>query len=430
MPAPKITRNPENFDFKADWIQPFDYGVDPTEYLEDIYPEAPLFGDLTESYMATQGAIGNCGTIAAIAAYSEVKARYRLEEGIVKISEHIYAVRFAKGVLLRWVLIDSLVPVYENGTPRFCRPMEESDGIWPSLLEKARATVRGGAYDQITNYPIPKYTQQAETFSGFFPTTKKKFYDFEDIREAFRNGAFAVRSWPTQRDEKGIAKNVPGLVMGHAFAVVDADTAIDQDGMSHDLLQIENPWRGGADFQGQYHDDSEIWQTIENSDRFLSQSKHGGSWWMSLAEYYSVGQCETLELSVPFPTKAYPEWKVFRRWFSPSANVSKRWINWKSAVAEIESPIKISLKGRYVPLRVTMSWLKGDKGPRHSYFFVTTPEGKTLLHSSGYGWWRSTLVEKFELAGQDGVGEIWIYPLTIDNEVDEGVAQVLVEWNC
>lgn len=395
----------------------FDYGDLDTDTLRNIYPDAPLFGESTEGFHVQQGAIGNCGTIASSAAFAE--SGDLMEKSIESLGEGYYAVRFAQGIKVKWVLIDDSVPVNQRGFPAYCKPVNPEAGIWPSLLEKARATVLGGSYAQITNHPVEEYKADAAEWSGWFPNVQEAISDFDRVLEVMRDGGYAVFSFPSQLDEDEEPIKIPGIVTGHAFAAYDAERLEMKDGTTHDLIQIENPLGWSAkDYHGEFSEDSEIWRQVENSDRFLSQSESGGSFWVTWSELLDLKRAESIRFNVLLPQDGFPVVKEIEQVFGDENRTPHKWPS-LAAIQKAQAPITIVLKESGT-LKIEMSWKKRIGKKQHSYMFLV---GEEETYRSKYAWHGRRLQEVYELEA----GTYQLFPAIVHQPTGEGVARLVLQ---
>jgi Ca2+-binding EF-hand superfamily protein len=84
------------------------------------------------------------------------------------------------------------------------------------------------------------------------------------------------------------AKLTSGLIKGHAYSVTGA-TTVTYKGASVKLVRIRNPW-GAKEWNGDWSDDSKLWQHISASERKALQEGEGtfkedGEFWMSFDDF-------------------------------------------------------------------------------------------------------------------------------------------------
>ena len=266
------------------YVQPFDYSIKemPTATtaiaLEEKYPNSPLLsadGDL-DSWEIEQGGLAICGSIAHLAGYAAIPSDnpYALEKGVYPLERnpyHLYFVRVRDPRNLAkttWVAIDSLFPCSASYKLLFCRPIDEA-GFVAQLLLKAMATVRGGSFDELTNS-----AQFKRPFLGFFPHKEVITSSFGIVKAAIAQGSVNTITF------KDNPFPAPGIVLAHAFAVVDA---IEEDG--HQLVRVQNPWGAGKDFvSATYSETSTWWANYPHLEPKRLAAATGGNFWVGWDE--------------------------------------------------------------------------------------------------------------------------------------------------
>lgn len=128
------------------YTKPLPYGVRwmrPEEIVRLNYtPREPRFiVNRAEAGDLDQGYLGNCWFIAGCIAITYLETLFKkvVPQGQVLTGKDyagIYHFRF--WIYGKWhdVVIDDLLPVYENGTLIFCHNTEEPNEFWAALLEK------------------------------------------------------------------------------------------------------------------------------------------------------------------------------------------------------------------------------------------------------------------------------------------------------
>jgi Calpain family cysteine protease len=292
------------------YIQVFDYttienpGYSTPKYLEDLYPTATILGadgDIGTHEIA-QGIIGACGTFARIASYAAVKlgCKYRLEEAIYPATLSpigLYFVRVqnpldANGVA--WVAIDSRMPCSQLGGSPFAY-LPSSKALAPMLFFKAAATMRGGCFDEVTNsakFGLP---------FKWFPWKDVTVSAFATFAAELEKGALFVTSMVQQYDDAGVAVKVPGVVLAHAFAIVDTLAVYYPDGSRVELVRIENPWAGGSDYVSDYSESAQFWKDHpEFADKLADASQSLGNYWVDWATFLKLTGKAKFVVQSPF----------------------------------------------------------------------------------------------------------------------------------
>lgn len=409
----------------------FDFQGLETAYLEDIYPGEPITDGDANSWEAAQGSSlrsadgsyfgGNCGTIANIVALAACKDPDNTVESVIYPNTPsrtgCYCIRFADGLKYQWIAIDSRVPINRWNKPMYCRPTQPEHGFWGSLLEKACATIRGDSYQEITNH-----AQQGIAFPGWFPSIRTSATNFEQAKRIIDAGGYAIFAFPKQLDdETGEVIRVPGIVLGHAFACVDAAQVVDDDGEKHDLIRIENPWRGGADYQGPYNDKSEFWNNASNFNHLVdASSQSGGNWWMSWQELLDVKRESSILFIEKIPTPEFPYVKEAYAKLSENTFTPKRWPN-LDQVKDAIAPIELIVND-YAPLRISLKWWD-KQGPCHARIFCVNEDG-VVIHKSPYAWWGRHMTYNIDKIEK---GKYYFYPVTVDMHSDIGLMHIIFE---
>jgi hypothetical protein len=252
----------------------------------DLYPSAELFDDDIDADDVSQGALGDCWLVAFIAALAGkhpelVRSCFgdESDDNTVANEVGVYTVRFwdKNEKDWCWVVVDDLIPLKPDGTPKFAETRSETE-IWPMILEKAMAKL-AGAYEGLIGS-----AQRATFLPGYFdlsvgvgsvmrmmtgsqlvkchrlntgsvpPAAQDAL--FAEVREALQMGAIVTAgtngAFCSLKDDLGQGGKKTGLVGKHAYSILGAATV---GGV--DLFHCRNPW-GGTEWGGAWRDDVRV----------------------------------------------------------------------------------------------------------------------------------------------------------------------------
>mmetsp|Transcript_18343 Transcript_18343/g.24523 ORF Transcript_18343/g.24523 Transcript_18343/m.24523 type:complete len:135 (+) Transcript_18343:385-789(+) len=112
--------------------------------LKEEFPDATLFGkNSIQPSDISQGALGNCWFLAAAAAIAEYPGRMEdvFAKGLKLKAPGAYAMNFYTLGVPHTVVVDDMIPFLDN-KPMFSK-LSNDGAIWPMILEKAFAKMRG-----------------------------------------------------------------------------------------------------------------------------------------------------------------------------------------------------------------------------------------------------------------------------------------------
>jgi len=283
----------------------------------------------------SQGSLGDCWLIAAIASLSEFPDVIRRCFQTSQVSpEGLYTCRLydptgKTGTGPLTIRVNDLVPcqrfpsyfgtAWWSFAPQYCRP--NGNELWTMILEKACAKVMGG-YEHLnggsisyawamllgpkghsymmktisddgqnvwTQYDISKFVSRSE----FYVVAGDEMDDDEMFEYLLDLDSSRVVMGAAQGGYSGSAGGEPvkdnGLVRGHAYSVVEIQQA---EGLHMALLR--NPWGDAHEWNGAWSDTSPLWDTplgrnvattlkYEESERSVSD----GLFWMEWKDFVS-----------------------------------------------------------------------------------------------------------------------------------------------
>ena len=238
-----------------------------------------VFKDKIEPGDVTQGMIGDCYFISAVAALTEypnlIFEKFRTRE--YNDIGYYEMVLFIDG---EWqiVFVDDYFPFYGN---QFVFAQPNSKEMYAILLEKAWAKINGG-YSNISYGCIFEILLLLTGFPSEIIKNEKEqqMTLYNKIEKANDEGAvMGCGSYQsaTGRDD---TKNKGNIVFSHAYTLIDAKSIKNDDIY---LLKIRNPW-GKIEWNGAWSDNSGTW-TSNYKNYFGFENKEDGIFFMNIDDY-------------------------------------------------------------------------------------------------------------------------------------------------
>ena len=247
---------PERMSRKVEWKR-----------LQDLEFEGKtlnvLFDGIEPSDIA-QGALGDCWLLSAFASLSEKP--YLIQNAFLTSTynergKYIIRLYDSKKKKFENITIDDFVPLGYDGKPMFQKLVSRE--MWPLLLEKAFAKMRGGyesiegglpldAMQTITGYEGEHiWARGAERFD-------EKVYDKLEFLKR-KNCILSCGSRGEDKTRELGRESVQGsIVGGHAYSILDVKTAT-FTGAKIRLIKLRNPW-GTFEWKGDWSQDSPLWK--------------------------------------------------------------------------------------------------------------------------------------------------------------------------
>ena len=213
-----------------------------------------------------QGQLGDCWLLAAFATLAE-KPEYiqkcfltRSFNPRGKYTLRLYDTK-AQPPLWRNITIDDWIPCGSDDTPLYSKP--NSNDMWPLLIEKAFAKMRGGYSHLDGGWPM----DAMKTMTGFKGETftidpqNAKLGMFHSLKEMHDKGCImACASKGKDNTLTDGRSSVQGsIVGGHAYSILGMyEPTLTTEKVQ--LLKIRNPW-GSFEWKGAWSDKSEMWNT-------------------------------------------------------------------------------------------------------------------------------------------------------------------------
>lgn len=282
--------------------------------LPEVY-KAPLFQeDLIHPDYIIQGGLGDCYLIVALQRIASqpylVKRLFDTETSADVLGEEVNdSINMDCGavvVILRafgtytHVLIDTLIP-YSFGAADYVHPKQDDYSPWMCLVEKAYAKLHGsyqaiiGGLMNTAIYHFFNYFPVVKTLDDLKKAEKsKKMKPFERLLKYQSQGCVMSASINTKA--LGISKDQlesRGLVSGHAYLILKAR----KTSSNQELVCLRNPW-GNHEWNGDFSDNSELWDTMLRQSLNL-KIEDDGNFWMNSNDF--MNYYTQLSLSKPIP---------------------------------------------------------------------------------------------------------------------------------
>ncbi|KAM9341659.1 calpain-1 catalytic subunit-like [Symphorus nematophorus] len=234
-----------------------------------------------------QGLVGNCWFLASIGALT---FQNHILEQVVPMDQRfdvdycgLFHFRFWR--FGRWVdvVIDDKLPTI-NGRLIFVHSKDPNE-FWPALLEKAYAKVCGSYSDMSAGTPAEALVD----FTGGVHVCVQLSDPPHNLWELMcRAGqSKSLMGCGTPQGKTAANTVLPnGLVQGHAYTVTGVKQTMSR-GQVVNLVRLWNPW-GQGEWNGDWSDQSPLWQTVSSQDREMCLSVgDDGEFWMTLEDFCS-----------------------------------------------------------------------------------------------------------------------------------------------
>eukprot|EP01063_Lacrimia_lanifica_P007634 TRINITY_DN14908_c0_g1_i1.p1 TRINITY_DN14908_c0_g1~~TRINITY_DN14908_c0_g1_i1.p1 ORF type:complete len:449 (+),score=105.36 TRINITY_DN14908_c0_g1_i1:61-1407(+) len=277
-----------------------------------------LFEGVIDAGDVSQGGIGDCWLMSAIASLAEYPDMIRKLFITKRYSAYgKYDIWLYEGFARKWtvVTVDNWVPC-RAGTfsPIYAQPHKNE--MWAALLEKAVAkyckgfkNIIGGnewwALKLLTGLPtflLERVDKGGTTWRrkemNMLPpkgddyrrwewsaSSEQKEYSMEDLfyilREYDDRQSIMATGTYGALDDTNVSPQ--GIVMGHAYTLVGAQKVGDAL-----IVKLRNPW-GRGEWTGDWSDKSTLWDAVpEARKRLCHEAKDDGAFWMPMQDFVKL----------------------------------------------------------------------------------------------------------------------------------------------
>ncbi|XP_075062612.1 calpain-5-like [Mixophyes fleayi] len=289
-----------------------------------------------------QGSLGNCWFVAAISCLAGDPSIWKKvipspqEQDWPRPggASHFGIFRFRFWRFGRWleVVIDDRLPT-SGGDLIFCRPGQNGDVFWCSLLEKAYAKLIG-SYEALdggsTAEALIDFTggvsEAIDLLEKNLGSEEEKKKLFKAVMKAHSRASLicsSIRPSPNQGMEEVLSS---GLVTGHAYSVTSVKSITLHSGLlslfrTHKLrlIRLQNPW-GSGEWKGAWSDGSEEWKKVSRSkkEKMGVTVNDDGEFWMSWDDFCThftdITVCRRVNTHFLSTHKTWKEASVFSAW--------------------------------------------------------------------------------------------------------------------
>merc|ERR1739838_156279 len=272
---------------------------------QDASLESAFFAESASRFDFSQGQVGNCWFLAAVAS---LKFQKDLMVQVVPLGQsfmeyagifHFRFWRFGKWVD---VVVDDYLPTFQKKL--LSVSSKSNTQFWVPLLEKAYAKLYG-------SYKVMNEAYPAEAFMDFFGGFQMSYVlktvvdrKEEELLWAALNRALAYKSMlccSTAMRGDVLVNTVSdtGLLPCHTYIVTKFAEVVDAPTMQkHLLVRVMNPW-GEKEWTGKWSDKSTVWDTISVEDRGKLIKMDDGEFWMEFQDFLKYFQVMTVTCETP-----------------------------------------------------------------------------------------------------------------------------------
>ncbi|CAF0799483.1 unnamed protein product [Adineta steineri] len=277
------------------WLRPDQ--INPSEWNQKSINQWTVFRNPKPNDVV-QGALGDCWFITALSVLAE-EAEYLMRVLITKEynSQGLYYVRLCKDGEWTQVSVDDRLPC--TASKRLAYSQTHRKQLWVPLIEKALAKLNG-SYEAII---AGRCCEGLATVTGCpcetlilgrtnNPDDKNVDYDklwmklFHARSQKFLMCAMCSNKQITKQEFENV-----GLLNIHAYSLQDVKQS--NDGI-HKLIKLRNPWGGTYRWNGDWSDDSSLWnQNLDLRKELLKEkrSKRDGVFWMPFQSFVKYFEC-------------------------------------------------------------------------------------------------------------------------------------------
>lgn len=281
----------EDPEFRAEDSSLF-YSRRPPKYVEwkrpgEIVRDPMLIQEGQSRFDVIQGELGDCWLMAGAANLTlRDELFYRVVPPDQSFTENYAGIfHFQFWHYGNWVdvVIDDRLPT-SNGELLYMHSRDHSE-FWSALLEKAYAKLHG-SYEALkggtTSEALEDMTGGLTEFVDLKQPPKNLL---QMMFRAFEMGSLfgcSIEASPAEFE----ARTPQGLVKGHAYSITGMRVVETYDG-KFPLLRIRNPWGNEQEWNGDWSDESELWDGVSRAQKkeINLVLAHDGEFWMSFDDF-------------------------------------------------------------------------------------------------------------------------------------------------
>ena len=256
-----------------------------------------LFSEKIEVNDVIQGTLGDCYFLSSVANICRfpglIKALFKTKE---LNKDGFYEIIFYIDGIRQIVIVDDYFPCFtKNKFPCFAQP--NGNELWVILLEKAWAKVNGGYINIIGGLA----SQALEALTGFgsliYDTNnmtedelkKNKMEIIKNIKNAQHSNSLI--SCATSENLNNL-ENI-GLIQKHSYTLIQITQISLEQGKTEYLFKLRNPWGGKDGWNGDWSDNSNLWnERIKNQLNFKQKDK--GIFFMNEKDFFNYFKTITI----------------------------------------------------------------------------------------------------------------------------------------
>tara|TARA_Y100000389_G_scaffold171916_2_gene179912 strand:+ start:1590 stop:3269 length:1680 start_codon:yes stop_codon:yes gene_type:complete len=268
-----------------------------------------------------QGSVGSCWLLCALSALAEFPAFFERKVFITKEinDEGKYEMNFYNPSNRKWEIqtVDDRIPCtkgswFRKSSPLFAKPHENE--MYILLLEKAFAKI-AGSYQKISGgYPVLAWLILTGCEELYIWTKKNALWN-KNIVNVSRNSQIDFQKLYVNRtgvrfendrffstlkecDNKNYVmgasihgnemekKRNDGLVERHAYSLIEVYDNLENN---IQLVCLRNPWGNEMEWNGDWSDESNLWQKYPHIKEELNfEKKPDGLFWMSSTDFFKI----------------------------------------------------------------------------------------------------------------------------------------------
>lgn len=186
------------------------------------------------------------------------------------------------------VIIDDYFPSWK-GKHIFASSNQKQNEIWTLIIQKAFAKLNGGYYK--LEMGIIGEAFMTLTGAPYLINNIKSDYESPSLVwnaiQSYLNKGYVIAVGIKPHPDIQEAQKENGLIMGHAYSLLDIKRVIGKDRKYINLIQLRNPW-ARLEWKGTFSRSSLQWtDNMRNELEYHEDDRDDGNLWVSDAEFYS-----------------------------------------------------------------------------------------------------------------------------------------------